>query len=374
MSRSGPLPPHAAPQPKAPPYRAPGGNAISGLTFNRRFGVILGGILALAASSVAAVLFLQQKTRADGSQVRRRATGKYQLPRNALGISRRPLSHLLGDRTRRQAHAVAASVGCAARHRDPGYGRRIGAILVARQPGDRVLQRQVPQEGEDRGRRSGRHLRNRSLARRRVVEPGWHHSVRAGLLRRLVPCGGERRQAATGARAERIQIGTGRPVAAVPARRQTLRVLPADGFGRDLRRLRRLAGTGGLQAPLHQPDQRRLLGGIAGFTEVRLPAVHQRAHPDGAAVQRGPPRNRPGPDRAGERYRGRAQPGAGADFGFHHRRAGLSERGTIHPPDGVDGSRRQADCDRRRTGRLGSAEDLAGWTPRGGSQDRKRTV
>jgi eukaryotic-like serine/threonine-protein kinase len=50
-----------APRPKAPPHWAPGGNAISALSFNRRAGVILGGILALAASSVAAVLFLQQK-------------------------------------------------------------------------------------------------------------------------------------------------------------------------------------------------------------------------------------------------------------------------------------------------------------------------
>ena len=31
----------------------------------------------------------------------------------------------------------------------------------------------------------------------------------------------------------------------------------------------------GVSSPLHQPDQRRVFGGIAGFTEKRLPAVHQ---------------------------------------------------------------------------------------------------
>ncbi len=50
-----------ATRPKAPPYWAHGSNAISGFSFNRRVWVMLGGILALAASSVAAVLFLQQK-------------------------------------------------------------------------------------------------------------------------------------------------------------------------------------------------------------------------------------------------------------------------------------------------------------------------
>jgi Tol biopolymer transport system component len=49
------------PPPKPQPHWAPAATAISGVRFNRRAGVILGGILALAASSVAAVLFLQQK-------------------------------------------------------------------------------------------------------------------------------------------------------------------------------------------------------------------------------------------------------------------------------------------------------------------------
>ena len=46
-----------------------------------------------------------------------------------------------------------------------------------------------------------------------------------------------------GTQAGRIQIGTGRPVAAVSARRQTLRVLSADGSGRNLRRLCRFAAS-----------------------------------------------------------------------------------------------------------------------------------
>lgn len=52
------LPP---PRPKVQPHWAQGSNAISGFRFNRRVWVMLGVILALAASSVAAVLFLQQK-------------------------------------------------------------------------------------------------------------------------------------------------------------------------------------------------------------------------------------------------------------------------------------------------------------------------
>ncbi len=62
--RREPEPPVAAapvPKPKSPPQWVPAANAISGARFNRRAGVMLGGILALAASSVAAVLFLQQK-------------------------------------------------------------------------------------------------------------------------------------------------------------------------------------------------------------------------------------------------------------------------------------------------------------------------
>ena len=59
------------------------------------------------------------------------------------------------------------------------------------------------------------------------------------------------------------------------------------GSGRDLRRLcgSRHRTTRQLSPPLHQPDQRRVFGGRAGFAENRLPAVHQRAQPDGTAVQ-----------------------------------------------------------------------------------------
>ena len=67
-----------------------------------------------------------------------------------------------------------------------------------------------------------------------------------------------------------------------------------------------------------------------------------------------------------ERYRGRAQPGAGADFGFHHRRAGLSERGTIHPPDGVDGP--------RPAGRLRRPANPGAWGPPRISPDGRRAV
>ena len=69
-SHSAEAPRHAAvapaaalpsPRPKVQPHWAQGSNAISGFRFNRRVWVMLGVILALAASSVAAVLFLQQK-------------------------------------------------------------------------------------------------------------------------------------------------------------------------------------------------------------------------------------------------------------------------------------------------------------------------
>src|ERR1019366_6394921 len=68
------------------------------------------------------------QTGAGGSQVLRDPTGKYQLSGNALDFARWPLSGFLGGGAGRQAHVVAAPPRCVARHPDPGFGRRLGAI------------------------------------------------------------------------------------------------------------------------------------------------------------------------------------------------------------------------------------------------------
>ena len=213
-------------------------------------------------------MFLQRRPAPAGPQVRRHAAGKHQLSRNVLGVSGWALSDVLGGWAGRQAHVVAAPARCAARHRDPGFGRRIGAILVAGQPGDCVLRRQVPDEGQDYRRHAGE-----SSARRRprpAAAPGT--GMASFCSRPVSPTASTVWPRAGGKPQQVLKLDESK------SERADLwpQFLP-DGKHFVFYQQTDLAETSGVyvgshrppgvSSPLHQPDQRRVFGGLAGFTE-----------------------------------------------------------------------------------------------------------
>ena len=230
---------------------------------------------------------------------------------------------------------MAAPVGRAARRLIPGTEGASAPFWSPDSQSDRVLCGKSLKKVRIAGGAAGNHLPSRSRSR---AAASWNRDgvilFAPGILGRLLPRGRERRQSAARAQPERVQIRTRRSVAAVPARRQTLRVLPANRSRRDLRSLRRRRWS------------RRTTGDSSPARPMRCMRRYRPIHPSPATCCTSTERSLMAQQfNAGRleiardpvvlagRHRRRAQPGAGADLGFHHRRAGLPERGASHAPD-----------------------------------------
>ena len=156
--------------------------------------------------------------RGSGTQICGVAARTHQLSGHSLGLAGWPVSHVLGSGTRRQAHALAAAAGCAARQRDSRNRRRVCPILVAGQQLHRVFRRQVVEEGANQRGHARDRLRRRSHAWRRRLEPQRRHPVGTQPGGWTLPGLREWRKAAARPEAGFLEIRAFLSLAAVPAR------------------------------------------------------------------------------------------------------------------------------------------------------------